>query len=348
MHYFKLKNRIILYLFMLLLTLLFGKLLFVSKECKNLKNQIPSIHQNVIFPDFFNLNDHIVEFDDSNQIRKVKQRNVVEPIVAPDINLEKIVSENKDTSYLHQKSDFYGPHRLAIIVPYRNRFEEMKEFVPYMHKYLNAKKINHNIYIMNQVDKHRFNRASLINTGFLIARNESCDYIAMHDVDLMPLNPNLNYNYPELGPFHVAAPNLHPKYHYSTFVGGILLLSVDQFEELNGLSNIFWGWGREDDEFYMRISDKGFKVYRHGDEILTGFNTFKHFHGPERKRDYVKLPGQKKAMFSRDRVTGLSTLEYNIVKRQEIYIDGYHCSVIDVELKCDLNATPWCDLPVST
>ena len=36
------------------------------------------------------------------------------------------------------------------------------------------------------------------------------------------------------------------------------------------------------------------KVYRHGPEILTGYNTFKHFHGPERKRDYVKLPGQKK------------------------------------------------------
>lgn len=79
---------------------------------------------------------------------------------------------------------------------------------------------------------HRFNRASLINVGFLMARNESCDYIAMHDVDLLPLNEQLNYGYPELGPFHVSAPNLHPKYHYEKFVGGILLLTVEQFEKV--------------------------------------------------------------------------------------------------------------------
>lgn len=76
----------------------------------------------------------------------------------------------------------------------------------------------------------RFNRASLINIGFTIARAENCDYIAMHDVDLLPLNKDLNYGYPELGPFHVAGPELHPKYHYPKFVGGILILSVEQFE----------------------------------------------------------------------------------------------------------------------
>lgn len=51
----------------------------------------------------------------------------------------------------------------------------------------------------------------------------------MHDVDLLPLNKELNYGYPELGPFHVAGPNLHPKYHYKTFVGGILLINTEHF-----------------------------------------------------------------------------------------------------------------------
>ena len=78
----------------------------------------------------------------------------------------------------------------------------------------------------------RFNRASLINVGFLVARNESCDYIAMHDVDLLPLNEDLNYGFPEFGPFHLSGPKLHPKYHYKTFVGGILLFSLAQFEEV--------------------------------------------------------------------------------------------------------------------
>jgi hypothetical protein len=76
---------------------------------------------------------------------------------------------------------------------------------------------------------YRFNRASLINIGHLESRGE-CDYVAMHDVDLLPLNLALNYGYPESGPFHVASPQLHPLYHYPKFVGGILLISNDHFK----------------------------------------------------------------------------------------------------------------------
>ena len=55
----------------------------------------------------------------------------------------------------------YGPHKLAIIVPYRNRFEELKEFVPHMKKYLKEKKIRNHIYIINQVDTHRYIKLAL-------------------------------------------------------------------------------------------------------------------------------------------------------------------------------------------
>jgi len=52
------------------------------------------------------------------------------------------------------------------------------------------------------------------------------DYIAMHDVDLLPLNPLLNYSYPPADHVkHIAAPHLHPRYHYASFVGGILLIT---------------------------------------------------------------------------------------------------------------------------
>ncbi|XP_020913638.1 beta-1,4-galactosyltransferase 7 [Exaiptasia diaphana] len=105
-----------------------------------------------------------------------------------------------------------------------------------------------------------FNRASLLNVGFLAARKDNCDYIVMHDVDLLPLNNKLFYGFPEKGPFHISAPHLHPKYHYRTFVGGILMMSVEHFEKVNGLSNKFWGWGREDDELYQRIMSAGLTV----------------------------------------------------------------------------------------
>jgi hypothetical protein len=74
----------------------------------------------------------------------------------------------------------------------------------------------------------RFNRASLINVGFLESRTD-CDYIAMHDVDLVPVTEGLPYMFSEDGPFHVASPELHPLYHYKKFVGGILLFSKFHF-----------------------------------------------------------------------------------------------------------------------
>lgn len=103
--------------------------------------------------------------------------------------------------------------KLALIVPFRDRFEELLQFVPHMNRFLNDQQIPHHIFIVNQADRFRFNRASLINVGYLFTK-DNFDYIAMHDVDLLPLNKNLKYNYPSKGPFHVAAPGLHPKYSY--------------------------------------------------------------------------------------------------------------------------------------
>ncbi|CAG5993611.1 unnamed protein product [Menidia menidia] len=62
-----------------------------------------------------------------------------------------------------------------------------------------------------------FNRASLINVGYLESGNDT-DYLAMHDVDLLPLNEALDYGFPQEGPFHVASPELHPLYHYKTYL----------------------------------------------------------------------------------------------------------------------------------
>ena len=79
----------------------------------------------------------------------------------------------------------------------------------------------------------RFNRAYLINVGFRES-DPGCDYIAMHDVDLLPQNPQLQYKYPESGPLHISAPGLHPKYNYPTFIGGILLISRKMYKQVDG------------------------------------------------------------------------------------------------------------------
>lgn len=93
----------------------------------------------------------------------------------------------------------------------------------------------------------------------------------MHDVDLLPLNNDLPYEYPDESNVvvHVAAPGLHPKYDYPTFIGGILIVPKSIFGLVNGMSNLYWGWGLEDDEFFVRLKQNSIQVIKH---CLTAFN----------------------------------------------------------------------------
>ncbi|XP_050391801.1 beta-1,4-galactosyltransferase 7-like [Patella vulgata] len=185
-----------------------------------------------------------------------------------------------------------------------------------------------------------FNRASLINIGFLESKSQ-CDYIAMHDVDLLPLNPALSYSYPENGAFHVAAPELHPLYHYKKFVGGILLVKGSDFEKLNGLSNKYWGWGLEDDEFFVRMKKLGIMITRPVG-ITTGNQTFKHVHDRRRTRDKSRFFDQKEKTRRLDKITGVNSVDYTVDSKHELTIDDGYVTVINVKLKCDLDFTPWC------
>ena len=49
----------------------------------------------------------------------------------------------------------WGDHRLAVVVPFRDRLEELLEFVPYMHAFLDAQHVRHKFFIVNQMDNLR-------------------------------------------------------------------------------------------------------------------------------------------------------------------------------------------------
>lgn len=127
--------------------------------------------------------------------------NPLNSIDSSDFNVGNIVISNRNIAFKKKK--------LAVIVPFRDCFQELQTFVPYMTKFLNDQKIPHHIFIVSQVDKFRFNRAALINVGFLYARNKF-DYLVIHDIDLIPLNKNLSYECPIEGVSHVLAPWLRP------------------------------------------------------------------------------------------------------------------------------------------
>ena len=64
-------------------------------------------------------------------------------------------------------------------------------------------------------------------------------------------------------------------------------MKVTDFELVKGMSNQYWGWGMEDDEFYHRLKEARLEV-RRPEGIKTGTeDTFLHIHGPRKHaRDF--------------------------------------------------------------
>ena len=87
--------------------------------------------------------------------------------------------------------------------------------------------------------------------------------------------------------FFCSKKQLLPRYDYPTFLGAILLMKVTDFELVKGMSNQYWGWGMEDDEFYHRLKEARLEV-RRPEGIKTGTeDTFLHIHGPRKHaRDF--------------------------------------------------------------
>ena len=49
--------------------------------------------------------------------------------------------------------------------------------------------------------------------------------------------------------------------------------------------------------------------------------------------------------FQRDRETGVTTVKYNIAKKTDLIINGAPCVILNVNLHCNVQETPWCDNP---
>jgi hypothetical protein len=142
-------------------------------------------------------------------------------------------------------------HKLGIIVPYRNRLRHLIIFKKAIKDYLESKKINYELIIVEQDDGKTFNRGMLLNIGFLKAKHLKCDYVVFHDIDMLPVE--VDYSYSEY-PIHMAT-NFIPndvRIIFDEYFGGVTLFPIDVFEKINGFSNEYWGWGFEDNDLLYR------------------------------------------------------------------------------------------------
>ena len=94
-------------------------------------------------------------------------------------------------------------HKLGICIPYRNRKEHVERLIPHLTQFLNERGINHSFYVGHQIDDNLFNRGAMKNVAAKFALEDGCDYVAFHDVDMIPFE-ECDYSYPEIYPIHIA------------------------------------------------------------------------------------------------------------------------------------------------
>ncbi len=156
-----------------------------------------------------------------------------------------------------EEIQFEDGERLAVIVPYRDREHHLIEFVPALKKALFEQGVDFKIVVVEQAQGQPFNRGKLKNIGAHYVFQD-CDYFCFHDVDMLPIKAN--YLCPS-SPLRLikkfettwrAAKEL-----CDTNFGGVVMLNKENYLSCNGYSNQYWGWGKEDDDFFIRLIMKG-------------------------------------------------------------------------------------------
>src|SRR5262249_50757074 len=139
---------------------------------------------------------------------------------------------------------------LAIVVPYRDRAEHMKYFIPHVGAFFSraALEVGGRIKIkfIEQEAGLMFNRGLLKNIGYRLVRDD-CDYICAHDVNHFPLW--FDYSIPPAvaplawyGPDMVTDSRGFRIGHRDMTIhfGGAILFTNSAFEKINGYSNSYW------------------------------------------------------------------------------------------------------------
>lgn len=175
-------------------------------------------------------------------------------------------------------------HKLGICIPYRNRKEHLEQLIPSLSKHLEKQGIEFGFYVGHQVDEKLFNRGAMKNIAAEFAFRDGCDYVAFHDVDMLPINDSCDYSYPEEFPIHISTKLSKYNYGlgYDQYFGGVVLFNKEHIEKTNGYSNDYWDWGQEDDDLFWRC-------------YFEGYTTGKIFKKYENK-PYAKFNGESSVM----------------------------------------------------
>ncbi|XP_069597251.1 beta-1,4-galactosyltransferase 1-like isoform X4 [Ranitomeya imitator] len=203
--------------------------------------------------------------------------------------------------------------KIAIVIPFRDRDPHLAIWLYNMHPFLQKQQADYGVYVVEQHGKSTFNRAKLMNIGYTEAAKEY-DYncFIFSDVDIIPMDERHLYSCSK-NPKHLSnsLDKFNFRLQYKTLFGGVVAFTKEQFLKVNGFSNMFWGWGGEDDELYQRVIAAGMKIER-SDQNISKAKAILHKRDTGNTRNRNSVPLIKKAS-KRMHMDGLSSLNYSII-----------------------------------
>jgi hypothetical protein len=177
-------------------------------------------------------------------------------------------------------------NKLGVIIPYRDRYQQLIEFKKVLIKYLNSKGIDFELIVVEQDDAKMFNRGKLLNIGFIYAKKLKCNYVVFHDVDMLPLDVDYSYSEtPLLLATNFKTTGNFKRTTFDQYFSGVTLFPIELFEKINGYSNEYWGWGYEDDDMLYRCQICDIPLDKKGIPQMGGNTAALKFNG---ENAYVK------------------------------------------------------------
>ncbi|XP_067674893.1 beta-1,4-N-acetylgalactosaminyltransferase bre-4-like isoform X2 [Haliotis asinina] len=230
------------------------------------------------------------------------------------IKLVDVIEENVDIQYggKWKPSSCYARYRVAIIIPYRDRLHHLVVLLAHLLPILRRQQLDFRVFVVEQFGNATFNKGRIMNAAFKEAlKIFDFQCVVFHDVDLIPEDDRNMYSCP-WQPRHmsVAIDEMNYRLKYDILVGGVLNLRVEHYQELNGYSNMYWGWGAEDDDMAYRILHVGFKITRPPSTIAR-YKMIKH-----QKRRPTSWHTRSKLLHTavkRYKMDGLNSVSYTLM-----------------------------------
>lgn len=166
--------------------------------------------------------------------------------------------------------------KYSIIIPYRDREEHLGLLIPRLQEIFKGE--SYEIIVSEQADQNNFQIACVENVGFQYSSGE---IIILHQVDYFPTD-DVSYEVTDQpilparrGIFldkdnteirnYFDIPAGYRKWEHEidpNFYGGVICMTREHFEQINGLNPLYKGWGNEDEDLRERFKWANIPVKR--------------------------------------------------------------------------------------